>query len=397
MQMQYIPGLKLLKMLPAVIAVSLGLSACGSNPESTLADQITPSPVATSPAQPPSGENTSKPVLVWADEFDKDGLPDESIWGYDTGGTGWGNNELQYYSEKRLENARVEDGKLIIQAIKEPYMNCGYSSARLTTRENKPIQYGRIEVSAKLPFGYGTWPAIWMLPVSGKYGDWPKSGEIDIMEHVGFDQGNVHFTLHSGKYNWHKGNQITSTTMINDCADAYHVYAIEWKPTSIDFFVDDQKLFETKFDPEKDGYEGGNAWPFDQSFYLILNLAVGGNWGGQHGVDDTIFPQSMMVDYVRVYDLGNHLEGDVTPPSEATGIRLSPGSLGYTLSWRTSTDNFAISKYEIMVDGDYKATARTPYFNFPRMESGEKYTYTIVSIDMAGNKTSSQPVTLTAE
>lgn len=387
---------KLSRILPAVVVICLGLSGCGSGPITVTTEPSPEASAASSPSPVAETQAPSGPVLLWSDEFDSDGLPDGSIWGYDTGGSGWGNNELEYYTENRSENASVRDGKLIITAIREPYKTREYTSARLVTWNKKSIQYGRIEVSAKLPVGKGTWPAIWLLPTVNSYGDWPKSGEIDIMEHVGFDQGIIHFTLHSGKYNWQKGNQITDTVTVPDCSDAFHKYAIEWRPTSIDFYIDDQKLFETKFDPGKDGYEGSNAWPFNKPFYLILNLAVGGNWGGQNGVDDSIFPQSMEVDYVRVYDLGNHPEGDVNPPTQVTGIRLNNSPAGYYLSWRVSTDNFAVDRYEVMIDGKLYITVRAPSLSISELKEGDTHEYIVVSIDTAGNRTESEPVTLTA-
>ena len=145
--------------------------------------------------------------LVWEEEFNYEGLPKEEDWGYDVGGEGWGNAELQYYTEKNPDNAYVENGKLIITAWNEAYGKNEYTSARLVTRGKKDFKYGRIEVKAKLPKGKGTWPAIWMMPTDSLYGDWPKSGEIDIMEHVGFDQDRIHGTVHTEKYYWKNSNQ----------------------------------------------------------------------------------------------------------------------------------------------------------------------------------------------
>jgi beta-glucanase (GH16 family) len=248
----------------------------------------------------PTSITTSPPArkLVWADEFDRPGLPDSTKWKYDVGGNGWGNNELQYYTPRRVENARVENGKLIIEARKELYQGKNYTSARLLTQGKTAWTYGRIEALAKLPKGVGTWPAVWMLGQNISTAGWPRSGEIDIMEHVGFDEGVVHGTVHTEAYNHakktQKGNQIT----VNGVTTSFHLYAIEWTADRIDFFVDDQKYYSV----EKAALGGTEAqWPFDQPFFLLLNLAVGGNWGGQKGVDETIWPQRMEVDYVRVY------------------------------------------------------------------------------------------------
>lgn len=243
-----------------------------------------------------SAQDSAKNLkLVWYDEFNYKGLPDSSKWSYDTGGQGWGNNELQNYTAKRKENARVKKGKLIIEARKEDYEGSKYTSARLVTKGKGDWQYGKIEVRAKLPKGRGTWPAIWMLGSKVPF-EWPDDGEIDIMEHVGFNQGFIHGTIHSKKYNHIIGTQKTDTIFLSDCSDAYHVYGLEWTADTIKISVDDKPFFTSAKNNES--YDG---WPFDQPFHLILNIAVGGNWGGAKGVDETIWPQKMLVDYVRVY------------------------------------------------------------------------------------------------
>lgn len=240
-------------------------------------------------------------VLVWEDTFSYEGLPDSTKWAYDVGDgcpglCGWGNNELEYYTENRLANARAEDGKLVIEARKEPYKTREYTSARLLTRSKQAWKYGRIEVRAKLPSGKGTWPAIWMLPENWEYGGWPASGEIDIMEHVGHEPLSIYATAHTGAYNHMDGTQNTDTLKVPDAEETFHEYSIEWTPEQIRWYVDDQ-LYST-FNNEHKTYQ---EWPFDQPFHLILNIAVGGNWGGARGVDENIWPQQMMVDYVRVY------------------------------------------------------------------------------------------------
>jgi beta-glucanase (GH16 family) len=235
--------------------------------------------------------------LVWSDEFDKDGLPDSSKWSYDVGDHGWGNKELQNYSKDELKNARIENGILIIEAHADQSQPKGYTSARLVTKGKAGWKYGYIEVKAKLPEGVGTWPAIWMLPDQNTYGGWPKSGEIDIMEHVGYDPGRVHGTVHTAAFNHSIGTQKGAQLDVDDFQHEFHVYAIDWMEDKIDFFIDGQKYFSF----ENTG-EGSAEWPFDQSFHLILNIAVGGNWGGAKGVDPSIWPQRMEVDYVRVFD-----------------------------------------------------------------------------------------------
>jgi beta-glucanase (GH16 family) len=240
-------------------------------------------------------------MLVWADEFDTPGPPDNNKWNYDLGdgcpdNCDWGNNELQFYTNDP-KNIRVEGGHLIIEAHKEKKENKSYTSTRIISKSKGDWLYGRIEVKAKLPQGKGTWPAIWMLSTDWKYGGWPESGEIDIMEHVGYDPGVIHGTIHTEAYNHMKQTQKEGKITITDCQDNFHLYTIEWTKDKIDFFVDDQLYHTVTRDPE-DAYK---EWPFDQRFHLIMNIAVGGNWGGAQGVDESIWPQKMEIDYVRVY------------------------------------------------------------------------------------------------
>jgi len=233
--------------------------------------------------------------LVWSDEFNYQGLPDTGKWAYDVGGHGWGNQELQYYTKGRAENARVENGHLVIEARKERTEGNDYSSARLVTRGKATWQYGKIEVRAMLPEGLGTWPAIWMLGATDPL-KWPDDGEIDIMEHVGFDQGRVHGSVHCRKYFHSIGTQKTASVTSNTVSSAFHIYQAEWDRDSVRVGMDGEYYF--RFGNERSGYE---AWPFDNRMYLLLNLAVGGSWGGQKGVDGSIWPRRMLIDYVRVY------------------------------------------------------------------------------------------------
>ncbi|MDX5437507.1 MAG: glycoside hydrolase family 16 protein, partial [Pontibacter sp.] len=217
--------------------------------------------------------------------------------GYDIGGSGWGNNELQYYTEN-TSNASVGNGVLTITARNEQKEGRSFTSARLVTKGKGDFLYGRFEIKAKLPTGRGTWPAIWMLPTDWAYGDWPKSGEIDIMEHVGYDQNKVHITVHTDAYNHGKGTQRGNSKIIETASTAFHLYRVDWTPYSIKGYIDDQKVFE--FINEGNGY---STWPFDKRFHLLLNIAIGGNWGGAQGVDPSVLPQTMEVDYVRVYKM----------------------------------------------------------------------------------------------
>lgn len=238
----------------------------------------------------------SKWKLVWSDEFGYQGLPDSLKWSYDTGGHGWGNNELQFYTRADSGNVWVKDGALFITARKKPQGERNYTSARLVSKGKGDFLYGRIEVRAKLPAGRGLWPAIWMLPTDWKYGGWPASGEIDIMEHVGYNPDTVFASTHTKKFNHMIGTQTTRGIRTPNPYDQFHIYAIEWSAEKIDFFLND-----TRYLTFRNSGKGPEEWPFDQKFHLLLNLAVGGNWGGAKGLDESVFPRSLVVDYVRVY------------------------------------------------------------------------------------------------
>jgi len=273
-----------IKWVICAFLLMLGLSACGKT-------KPTPFSITT------DGGTWN---LVWSDEFDYKGLPDPEKWGYETGFVR--NNELQYYTEKRAENARVEGGVLVIEARKDGDSVSGathdITSASLHTKATATWTYGRIEVRAQLPPGVGTWPAIWMLGVNIDEVGWPTCGEIDIMEHVGYQPGVVHANIHTKAYNHVLGTGKGSRITISEPYEDFHVYAVEWFEDRMDFYLDDQLYFT---------YENENAgvdtWPYDAPHYLILNLAIGGSWGGQRGVDEAMFPTQYLIDYVRVFEL----------------------------------------------------------------------------------------------
>ncbi len=237
-------------------------------------------------------QGTACEGLVWSDEFDYDGAPADDKWDYDTGGGGWGNEELQNYTNNRT-NSWVENGKLYIKAVKA---GGNWTSARLITKEKGDWLYGRIEVKAKLPTGKGTWPAIWMLPTDWEYGDWPASGEIDIMEHVGYDLNVIHGTVHTQAYHHSIGTQKGGKKTITNATTDFNVYTIEWNEDKIEWYINDEWYFT--FSNENKTYE---EWPFDKQFHLLLNIAIGGTWGGAEGIDPDLTEATMEVEYVRVY------------------------------------------------------------------------------------------------
>ncbi|MFC1997240.1 family 16 glycosylhydrolase [Chloroflexota bacterium] len=277
---------------------SCGLSACSSFglPRPTLTLSPTQTPVPTEIISP-----DSEWMLVWADEFDlPDGSqPDPEFWNYSigTGTGGWGNNESQFYTD-RIENALIEDGNLVIQALEEQYMGGKYTSARVNSMVKAEFTYGRFEARAKLPNTQGIWPAIWMMPALARYGTWPVSGEIDIMEMIGRDPALVHGTIHYGNP---KGSQTDSYFLptLDTFDQDFHIFAIEWEPDEIRWYVDGEMYHQATswYTSYPDAPEGA---PFDQPFYWILNVAVGGDWPGYPN-ESSKFPQRMTVDYVRVY------------------------------------------------------------------------------------------------
>lgn len=236
-------------------------------------------------------------IIAWAEEFNYSGKPDTTKWGYDLGGNGWGNNELEYYTNA-ASNASVSNGNLNITARKESFNGMNYTSARIVTKNKFDFLYGRIEAKAKLPAGKGTWPAIWMLPTDFAYGNWPNSGEFDIMEHVGYDSNVIHVTAHTAAFNFKQNNQKTGVKTVDDAFTAYHLYRMDWTPYAVRGYVDDVLVLTYVNDGS-----GSSEWPFDKRFHLLLNVAFGGDWGGAKGIDDSNFPVTMLVDYIHYYKM----------------------------------------------------------------------------------------------
>jgi len=270
----------------------------------------------------------SEMKLVWADEFQYEGLPDPAKWGYEAGFVR--NGERQYYANARLENSRVENGSLIIDIRKEKFPNpnydasvpvekfdpknqpafsrianktfqhAEYTSASLITLGKASWQYGRVEIRAKLPQGRGIWPALWMMGIDRGKVPWPACGEIDILEYVGHQPGVVHANVHCPDRRKPGADPLKlgmkAELKADNLHDAFHVYAVEWDAESVRVEFDGNAYFNYR-----NPHTGPDAWPFDRPLYLLLNVAVGGSWGEKQGIDDGIFPQRMEIDYVRVY------------------------------------------------------------------------------------------------
>jgi len=264
-----------------ILLIAIFLPGFGAACSSTSA-QATPTPIAA-----PAGW-----TLAWHDEFEGDKI-DPASWTYDLGGWGWGNGEAQNYTS-RPENARLENGMLVIEARQEKFEDSYYTSARLKTQGLKEFQYGRIEARLKVPSGAGLWPAFWMLGNDFNGSNWPDCGEIDIMEYIGREPDLIMGTVHGPGYSGALGISQWNRQTYN-IADDFHTYAIEWGPDQIDWFYDGVKYHTVTRDDV-----GDRKWVFDHPFFIILNLAVGGQLPGPVGLD-TVFPAQFLVDYVRVY------------------------------------------------------------------------------------------------
>ena len=278
--------------------------------------------------------------LLWSDEFNDEEL-DLTKWNKLNWKAGWVNNELQAYTD-RDTNIFLENGHLVLQGNIEPgysgtdYVGnnyvADYTSGRVNTDDKFSTTYGRFDIKAKLPAGKGSWPAIWMLGESISSIGWPQCGEIDIMEHVGYDQGLVHGSIHTQDYNHMYGTQKSGSKYVDDITDAFHVYSLEWSPFYLRYLIDNEPFFFVYNDSNGDF----GKWPFNDPHYLILNLAIGGDWGGVQGVSASAFPMKMYIDYVRVYkksDTYNYVEVtfkvDMSNENiSGSGVWLSGGDLG---------------------------------------------------------------------
>jgi beta-glucanase (GH16 family) len=252
----------------------------------------------------PRNVDASSWHLVWSDEFNgpNKSAIDSTKWTAEVGGGGWGNNELEYYTA-RLDNANHSDGSLVIKAIKEKYRGADnvsrdYTSARLITKNKFSTTYGRFEARIKLPYGQGIWPAFWLLGNDIDVVRWPRCGEIDIMENIGKEPSIIHGTIHGPDYSGTRGISSSYSLKNNQrFADSFHTFAVEWEPNVIRFYCDGF-LYSTRTPAD---LPAGTTWVFDKPFFILLNLAVGGNWPGSPD-ETTVFPQTMLVDYVRVYE-----------------------------------------------------------------------------------------------
>lgn len=328
-------------------------------------------------------------VPVWCEEFNYTGTVDSTKWGTVVGGGGFGNNELQYYTN-RSQNLSVGDGNLTISAIKENYSGSLYTSAKIWTQGKFDFKYGKFEIRAKVPASGGTWPAFWMMPSDSVYGGWPDSGEIDILEHTGNNLDTVLGTIHTEKYNHILGTQISFSKYLNGLSDDFHTYSVIWNEYSFSWYVDDYKYGTTTFDA------GGNtdvltsaAWPFDQDFYLILNLAMGGGLGGE--VDPAFTSDAFMVDYVRVFKR-DYVTQDTQSPTMVTGLQAvkAVGSEAY-LIWNRASDSNSytgygqVQGYNVYLNGNFYRFVSLNTLRLTGLTTGQTYLVEVQTVDYAGN------------
>jgi len=317
-------------------------------------------------------------VCIWADEFSGTEV-DLTKWTYEINGDGGGNQELQYYTDA---NATVADGILSITAKNESYLGKSYTSSRLNSKYKGDFQYVRVIARAKMPTGVGTWPAIWMMPTMSEYGGWPDSGEIDIMEYVGYDPDVIHSTIHTERFNHMLGTQISYTKAVENAETEYHDYQLDWYPGHMVAYVDGVKIGEFNYAASfTDEYPYYECFPFDSPFYLILNLAVGGSWGGAEGVDPDAFPTALQVDYVRVYKL-DYATIDQTAPTTPEDIHLA--ELADTIYWDASDDDYGVEQYAIYVDGVLRDYSSLNQYTFTNLTAGNTYSIQIQAVDFVG-------------
>ena len=320
--------------------------------------------------------------LVWTDEFNYTGSPDSSKWNYEVGGGGWGNNESQFYTN-RDDNSYVSDGYLTITAKKESLSGYSYTSARLTSKNKGDFKYGYIEFRAILPEGLGTWPALWMMPTKSVYGGWPNSGEIDIMETTGknpsYIQGTTHTTVS-------QGGGVGGATTCPTSTKQWNTYACEWDDSGIKFMVNGKTYFTYTHSPSHDS----TRWPFDQEFFLIMNIAMGGNMGGNIASDFS--EAKMLVDYVRVYQKVDEADNEAPSAVDIKNYVASYDNL--YIEWDKATDNQGILQYDIVVNNKLIGATMSTNYTIKNLEEAKSYQIRIISVDYNGNYTLSDIYTL---
>jgi beta-glucanase (GH16 family) len=335
-------------------------------------------------------------IPTWCEEFNYTGSVDDTKWNYQTGGGGFGNNESQYYTS-RTENAWVDGEKLIITALKEAYGGSQYTSAKIWTQGIANWKYGKFEMRAKLPGVDGTWPAFWMMPKSSVYGGWPASGEIDILEHTAYyNINNAVGSLHTEAYNHTLGTQISYSRETANLTTEFHTYSITWNEYSFSWYVDGYKYGNYVFNAAAVAYGAmavSDAWPFDQEFYIILNLAMGGSMGGT--IDPGFTSDTFEIDYVRVYQR-DYVTDDAGNPMSPTNLEVANanGSTAY-VTWTKSTDDKQVRQYNLYLDGAYLKSVSLNVAKLTGLIAGTEYLVEIEAEDYAGHVSAKAAVSVT--
>ncbi len=315
-------------------------------------------------------------VCVWADEFDGDEV-DEDKWTFEINDYGGGNNELQYYIK---ENATISNGILTITGKREAYKTRAYTSSRMITKYKGDFTYGRFQIRAKNPLGRGSWPAIWMMPTRSTYGTWPNSGEIDIMEYVGYNPTKTHHTIHTRAFNHNIGTQKGKSFQIDSTTD-FVLYELIREPGKLTWLVDGYEVFNFSYNArlhQDKPYD--HVFPFDKPFYFILNLAIGGDWGGAQGIDLNAFPMYFEIDYVRVYQLDyNYL--DKNAPKKVLNVKKA--TLKNTIFWDKGEDDIGVEYYNIYVNGELHQEASLNQATIKSLVAGT-YNIEIEAVDFTG-------------
>ncbi len=350
------------------------------------------------PAECAGVEIISGWVPTWCEEFDYTGAVNATKWRHQTGGGGFGNEELQYYTS-RAENAYVDGEKLIITAIKETYYSQAYTSAKIWTQGIKNWKYGKFEMRAKLPAVPGTWPAFWMMPKSSVYGSWPNSGEIDILEHTAYyNLDTAVGSIHTEAYNHKIGTQISFSRHLDGLTSGFHTYSVTWNEYSFSWYVDNYKYGTSTFNAAAVAYGEmavSAAWPFDQEFYLIINLAMGGSMGGT--VDPGFTSDTFEIDYVRVYQR-DYVTGDTGAPRPISGLEAvnAIDTAAYVL-WTKAIDDKQVMRYNVYIDGIYLKSVSVNVAKLSSLTVLQDYLIEIEAEDYAGNLSAKTAITLHTE
>jgi beta-glucanase (GH16 family) len=329
-------------------------------------------------------------VCTWSDEFNGETLNKDN-WNVEINGNGGGNNEAQFYLE---ENIAVEEGNLVITAKQETYLNRQYTSGRMNSRYKVSAKYGRVVFRAQMPAGRGTWAAVWMLPLFNRYGQWPNSGEIDILEYVGYDEDQVFAATHTSKFNHMTGNNPSFAKTVQQAEEEMVTYEMIWSPGEIRVAADGDFYGTFRYIPQfNQDVTYDEVFPFDQEFYFIINLAIGGSWGGVQGIDNSIFPTQMKVDYLRLYEYDYAID-TFDPP--VVPVNVAASQLANTIHWNRDFIGTTVEYYLLYLDGQFHRFTENNQFTFNNLTDNQTYEVTVTAMDFLGRESAaSSPISFT--